>query len=56
MKTKGENDMIDHIGAINIENDTKLSWFIGPNVVCDKNYKEEQHDRLYKCGLHQNWN
>lgn len=28
--------MIDGINAFYVENDTKLSWLIGPGTVCDK--------------------
>lgn len=36
MKTRQDNDVTDQIGALYIENDIKLSWLIGPGVVCDE--------------------
>ena len=36
MKTRQDNDMIDHIILIYIENDTKHSGPIGPGVVYDE--------------------
>ena len=35
MKTKQNNDMTDQTGAVYDEKETKLSWLIGPSVVCD---------------------
>lgn len=37
MKTRQVNDMIDHIGAINTENDIEILWLIEPGTICDKN-------------------
>ena len=37
MNNKEDNDVIDHIGVVNFENDTELSWLIGLGVDCDKN-------------------
>ena len=37
MNTKEDNDVIDHIGAVYVENDTELSWLIGLGVDCEKN-------------------
>ena len=37
MKTRLENDVTDYTGVCNVENDTGLSWMIGPSEVYDKN-------------------
>ena len=37
MKTRQDNDVIDYIGAVYTENDTKLSWLIGPGADYDEN-------------------
>ena len=37
MKTRHDNDLTDHTGAVYIENNTKLSWSIESSVVCDEN-------------------
>ena len=37
MKTKQDNNVTDHIGAIHIENETMLSWSIEPGALCDEN-------------------
>ena len=33
MKTRQDNDMIDHIGALYAENNTELPWLIGLGFV-----------------------
>ena len=37
MKTKEDNNVIDHIGLVYIGNDTELSGPIKPSAICDKN-------------------
>ena len=37
MKTRQDNDLINRVGAVNANNETKLSWPIGLGVVCDEN-------------------
>ena len=37
MKTKQDNDMIDHIGAFYVENDIKLLGWIILGAICDEN-------------------
>ena len=37
MKTRHDNEMTDHIGAIYAKNETKLSWSIRLGVICDEN-------------------
>ena len=37
MKTKQENDVIDHIGAVYAKNETGLSLLIEPSVIYDEN-------------------
>lgn len=37
MKTKKDNDVIDHTSAIYAKTETELSWVIRSSVVCDKN-------------------
>ena len=56
MKTRQDNDMIDYRGAVYIENDIKLSWFIKLGAICDEHQTWQRRDRLYRCGLRQNWN
>ena len=36
MKTRQDNDMINHISAIYVENKTKLLCLIGPGTVYDE--------------------
>ena len=36
MKTRQDNDMINHISAIYVENETMLSCLIGPGTVYDE--------------------
>lgn len=49
--------MIDHIGAAYAENETELSWLIGPSIESDENLIGQLNDWSYKCSLHQkqNW-
>ena len=37
MKIRLINDVTNRIGAIYVENETELSWPIGPSAVYDKN-------------------
>lgn len=37
MKTRQDNDVIDHNGVVYANNKIDLSWLIRPNVVYDKN-------------------
>ena len=37
MKTRQDNDVTDHTGAIYVENNIELSWPIESGVVYDKN-------------------
>ena len=37
MRTKQENELTSHVGAVYIENDTELSWLIGLGADCDEN-------------------
>ena len=43
MKTRQDNDMINHIGAIYAKNDIELSWPNGSSVDCDENYIRQLH-------------
>ena len=40
MKTKQDNDITNHIGAIQVENGMKFSWLVQPGVVYDENQME----------------
>ena len=51
MKIRQDNDVIDHIGAVYVKNETELSWLIESGAVCDKNQIGQQRDRSYWCGL-----
>ena len=42
MKTRQDNDVIDHLEMVYIENETELSCLIGLGIVYDKN-QTEQH-------------
>ena len=53
MKTRWENNVIDHTSAIHTENKTELSWPIGLGVICDENQIGQQRDRLYRYDLRQ---
>ena len=53
IKTKLDNDVTDHIGAIYVENKIELSWPIQPSAVYDENQKRQRCDRTYKCSLRQ---
>ena len=44
MKTRKENDVIDHKGVISVEYDTELSRLIGQCVVYDEDKTGQQHD------------
>ena len=37
MKTRQDNDMIDHASVFYVKNDIELLWLIEPGIVCDKN-------------------
>ena len=37
MKTRQDNDVTNCTGAIYVENETKLSWSIGRDAICDEN-------------------
>ena len=51
MKTKQDNNVIDHIGEFYGKNDTELSWPIGPSAVSDKYKREQWHDRSYSTSM-----
>ena len=44
MKSKQDNDVIDGIGAVYAEIETKLSYLIGHNAVYHENQTGEKHD------------
>ena len=44
MKTKHDNDMTDHIGAVYTVNETELSWPIRQGAIYDKNQATQWHD------------
>lgn len=56
MKTKQDNNVTDHIGVVYAENETELSWPIGPDAVCEENQIGQWHNWLYRYGLHWKWN
>ena len=51
MKTTQDNEVIDCIGVVFTEIETKLLRPIEPSVVCDENQIGQRHDRSYKSGL-----
>ena len=54
-KTKQDNNMIECLGVVYAETETKLSGPIKRGVVCYQNQIEKQHDKLYKSDLHWKW-
>ena len=56
MKTKQENDLIDSVGVLYVENNTKLLWWIGLGVDYDVNQIGELHDWSFGCSLHRKRN
>ena len=55
MKTQQDNNVIDRIGAIYVENETKLLQLIELGVICDENQTEQWHDWSNMCDVHQKW-
>ena len=51
MKSRQENNMINHIVAVYVKNDTKLSWPIKSGEIYNENQIGQRHDRSYKYGL-----
>ena len=41
MKTKKNNHTIDSTSALNIENESELSWSIGLGVICEQKTKQD---------------
>ena len=37
IKTREDNNVTDHTGAVYVENDIKLSWSIRSSAICDEN-------------------
>ena len=37
MKTRQDNDVIDHASVVQTKNKIELLWSVGPGIVCDKN-------------------
>lgn len=44
MKTRHENDVTDHTGAVHTENDIKLLWLIESGADYDENQIGQQRD------------
>ena len=44
MKTRQNNDLIDHPSAFYVENDTELSLLIESGVNCDENHIGQLYD------------
>lgn len=49
-KTRKYNDMIDCIGLLYVENETKLLWLIRWCMVYDVDQTGQQRDWSYRCG------
>ena len=56
MKTRHDNNVVNHIGPLYIENETKLLWSIQQGTVYDKDQTTQWYDWSYKCGLRRNQN
>ena len=52
MKTRQDNDMIDHTCMIYVKNDNEISYRMGSSAICDKNKSGQRRDRSYRCSLH----
>lgn len=50
-ETRQNNDIIDHTSVVYVENDTELSWLIGPSIVCNENQTGQWRDPLYRFTL-----
>ena len=57
IKTRQDNDLIDHTGMVYVEKETELSWSMALGTVCDENLIGQRRDRSYTSGLcqKQNW-
>ena len=48
--------MLNRIDVVYAENKVEFPWLISPGMVYDENQIGQGRDRLYRCGMHQNWN
>lgn len=57
MKTKPDNDVINHMSLVYAKNDIELSWPIKSGADNDENHIGQLHEWLYRCGpfQKQNW-
>ena len=46
MKTRQDNDLINHIGVVYVESDIELSWSTRRGAVYDENQRGQQCDQL----------
>lgn len=51
MRTKQDNDVIDHKGLNSVEYDIELFRLIGQYAVNDEDGRGQRHDRSYKSAL-----
>lgn len=51
MKMRQDNDMIDHVDAFHVENDTELPWPIRLGAIYDENQIGRWPNLLYKWNL-----
>ena len=56
MKTRLENDVIDHIDVVHAKNEIDLLWLIKLGTMFDENQTGQRREWLYRLGLGQNWN
>ena len=54
MKTRQDDDIIDHTGVVYAKNKTKLSWPIKPTAFYDENHIGKWCDWTYRCDLQEN--
>ena len=54
-KTRQDNDVTDHIGAVYVLFKIKLSSLIEHDAVNHKHQTEQWHDQSYRCDLHWIW-
>ena len=52
MKTRWDNNVINHTGAFYTKNDIKLLRSIGPNVVFNETQTGQWSDYSYRCNIH----
>ena len=52
LKTRQDNDMTDHIGAVYAKNDNELLWHVGLGDNYDEKQTRQLWDETYMFSLH----